>query len=102
MENPPLRPSEHGGSTSKTFIIEDSSEDEDGQWATDDAIGEQDYVDDERLCFWTWDDSEYVWQCRPFKGRQLKRRTGKGKGQGGLRRKGRAFLGEEQAQDHEW
>ena len=49
MENPSQRPSEHGVSTSRTFIIEDYSEDEYGQWATDEAIGEQDYVDDERL-----------------------------------------------------
>ena len=49
MKNPSLRPSEHGGSTSRTFIVEDYSEDEYGQWATDEAIGEQDYVDDERL-----------------------------------------------------
>ena len=54
MENPSLRPSEHGGSTSRTFIVEEYSEDEYGQWATDEAIGEQDYVDNERLCFGHW------------------------------------------------
>ena len=29
--------------------------------------GEQGYVDDERSCFWTWDDTEGVWQSRPYK-----------------------------------
>ena len=71
--------------------------------AKDEVTGEQGYVDDERSCFWTWDDTECVWQSRPYKGRQLKRRKGKGKGkhQGFCKRSGRAFLGEEQAQDSE-
>ena len=42
-------------------------------------------------------------QSRPFKGRQVKRRKGKGKRKhkGFSKRSGRAFLGEEQAQDSE-
>ena len=54
-------------------------------------------------CFWTWDDTECAWQSRPFKGRQVKKRRGKGKGKhkGISKRGGRAFLGEEQAQDSE-
>ena len=36
-------------------------------------------MDDERSCFWTWDDIEYVWQCQKFKDRQLKRRKVKAK-----------------------
>ena len=35
---------------------------------------EHSYVDDERSCFWTWDDTEGVWQSRSSKGRQLKRK----------------------------
>ena len=94
VKNPSLRPSGHGGSTSRTFIVEDYSEDEYAQWATDEATSEQSYVDDERLCFWTWDHSEYAWQCRPFTGRQLEIRKGKGKGKRPRRtqQKGRAFL----------
>ena len=42
------------------------SEDEFGQWATDEVTGEQGVVDDEGSCFWTWDDDEYAWQSRPF------------------------------------
>ena len=40
----------------------------------------------------------------PFKGRQVKRRMGKGKGKGkgGFKGNGWAYLGEEQAQDPEW
>ena len=50
------------------------------------------------------DDNEYTWQSRPFRGCQVRRRKskGKGKGKGGFKRFGRAFLGEEQAQDLEW
>ena len=44
--------------------------------------------------------SEYAWQSRPFKSRQLRRKgKGKGKGKGGFKGTKRAFLGEEQAQD---
>ena len=103
MENPSLRVSGHGGSTNRTFIVEDYPEDEYGQWAIDEATGEQGYIDDERSCFWTWDDNEHAWQSRPFKGRQVKRRKGKGKrkGKGGFKGTGGAFLGEAQAHDHE-
>ena len=89
---------------SRTFIVENYGEDDFGQWATDEVTGEQGYIDDERSCFWTWDDNEYAWQFRPFKGRQVKRRKGKGKGKGKGRSKktGRAFIGEEQVQDPEW
>ena len=82
MENPSLRVGGHGGSTNRTFIVENYAEDEYGQWPTDEVTGEQGYIDDERSCFWTWDDTEYAWQSRPFKGRQVKRRKGKGKGKG--------------------
>ena len=34
------------------------------------------------LVFGHGDDTEYSWQSRPFKGRQVKRRNGKGKGEG--------------------
>ena len=78
-ENPSLRSSGHSGSTSRTFIVEDYAEDEYGQWVTDEVTGEQGYMDDERSCFWTWDDIEYVWQCRKFKDRQLKKRKVKEK-----------------------
>ena len=94
----------HASHASRTFIVEDFTEDEFGQWATDEVTGAQGYIDDERSCFWTWDDNEYAWQSRPFKGRQVKRRKGigKGKGKGGIKGTGRAFLGEEEAQDLQW
>ena len=60
--------------------------------------GEQGYVDDERSCFWTWDDSECAWQSRQFKGLHVKRREGKGKGKGRSKRTGRAFFGDEHEQ----
>ena len=104
MRNPSLRVNGHGGSTSRTFIVENYAEDEFGKWAIDEETGEQGYIDDERSCFWTWDDNEYAWQSRTFKGRQVRRRKGKGraKGKGGFNGTKRAFLGEEQAQDPEW
>ena len=46
MENPSLRVSGHGG-TNRTFIVENCAEDEYGQWATDEATGEQGHIDDE-------------------------------------------------------
>ena len=101
MENPSLRVSGTGSSTNRTFIVEDRAEDDFGHWATDDVVGEQGYIDDESSCFWTWDDNEYAWQSRPFKGRQVKRTRGKGKGKGRSNRTGRAFCGEEHGQDPE-
>ena len=80
MENPSLRVTGHVSTMNRTFIAEDYAEDDFGQWAKDEVTGEQGYVDDERSCFWTWDDTECVWQSRPYKGRQLKRKKGKGKG----------------------
>ena len=53
MENPSFRVNKHTGSTSRTFIAEDFVEDEFGLWATDEATGEQGYVDDEGSCFWS-------------------------------------------------
>ena len=103
MENPSLRVSGHVSSMNRTFIVEDYAEDDFGEWAKDEVTAEQGYVDDGRSCFWTWDDTECAWQSRPFKGRQVKRRKEKGKGKhkGKSTRSGRAFLGEEQAQDSE-
>ena len=77
MEHPSLRVSGHVNSVSRTFIVEDYAEDDFGQWAKDEVTGEQGYVDDERSCFWTWDDTECAWLSRPFKGRQVKRRKGR-------------------------
>ena len=100
IENPSLRVGGHVSSMNRTFTVEDCAEDDLGQWAKGEVTGEQGYVDDVRSCFWTWDDTECVWQPRPFKGRQLKRGKGKGKGmhKSLSKRSGRAFLGEEQAQ----
>ena len=39
MENPSLRVSGHGGSTSRTFVVEDYAEDENGQWSIDEVFG---------------------------------------------------------------
>ena len=106
MENPLLRVSRHGGSTGRTFIVEDYAEDEYGQWDTDAVTREQGYIEDERLCFWDMGCRRVCVTCRKFTDRQLKRRSvkgrGTGKGKGGFKRKGRACLGEEQAQDLEW
>ena len=82
MENPSLRVSGNVNSMNRTFIVEDCAEDDFEQWDTDEVTGEQGYIDDERSCFWTWDDTECAWQSRPFKGRQVKRRKRKGKGKG--------------------
>ena len=86
----------------RTFIVEDCAENEFGQWATDEVTGEQGYIDDEKSCFWAWDDNEKSWQSRQFKGRQVKKRKGKVKVKGRFKKTGRAFFGEEQAQDPEW
>ena len=101
MENPSLCVSGHGSSMNRTFIVEDRAEDDFGHWATGYVADEQGYIDDESSCFWTWDDNQYAWQSRPFKGRQVKRRKRKGKGKGISNRTRRAFFGEEHAQDPE-
>ena len=83
MENPSLRVSGNVNSTHRSFNVEDHAEDECGQWTKDEVTAERGYVvDNERSCFWTWDDTECVWQSRPFKGRQIRRRKRKGKGKG--------------------
>ena len=97
IENPSLRVSGHGSSASRTFIVENYTEDECGLWAIDEATGKQGFIDDERSCFRTWDDNEYVWQSRKFQDRQVERKgKGKGKGKGGFKRTSRTYLGEEQ------
>ena len=94
MDNPSLHVSGQGGSTNRTFTVENFAENEYGQWATDEATGEQVHIDDGRSCFWTWDDNEHAWQSSQFKSREAKRRKGKGKrkGKGGLKRTGKAHL----------
>ena len=67
MENLSLRVNGHGGSASRTFIVETYAEDEFGHWAIDEVTGEQGYIDDERSYLLTLDDNEYAWQSRPFK-----------------------------------
>ena len=37
MENPSIPVSGHGSSMNRTFIVEDCSEDDNGQWATDEV-----------------------------------------------------------------
>ena len=104
MDIPSRRVNGHGGSRSRTFIVENYAEDEFGQWAIDEVPGEQGYIDDGISFFWTWDDNEYTWQSKLFKKSpsEEKKRKGKGKGKGGFKGSGRAFMGEEQAQDLEW
>ena len=54
MDNPSLRVNGHGGTMSRIFIVEGYSQDEYGQWSTDEVTGEQGYDDDERpFFFWT-------------------------------------------------
>ena len=58
MENLSLRVSGHCGCFNRTFIVEECSEDDFGQWATDEITAEQGHIDDERSCLWTCDDNE--------------------------------------------
>ena len=58
--------------------MEDGSEEECGQWATDEIIGEEGFVDDENLCIWTWNENRSTYKDRPCKSRQLKKRVEKG------------------------
>ena len=106
MENPSLRMCGSGSNTSTTFIAENYREYEYGLWAIDESTGKHGYVEDERSCFWKYDDNEYVWQSRPFERRQVKRRKWKGKGKGKspgrFKRIRNAYLDEEQKQDNDW
>ena len=87
----------------RTFIVEDGSEEESGQWATDEIIGEEGFVDDENLCIWTWNENRSTWKYRPFQSRQLKKRPEKGKEEAHLQ-SGHSSLGasEEEGHDHSW
>ena len=91
----------HGGSTNRTFIVEDYA-DECGQWAADEATGEQG-IDDERSSFWTWDDNE-LGSPESFRFAKLQEEKAKEKAKAKVDSKelGRAYLGEEQTQDTEW
>ena len=93
MENPSLRVSGHVSSMNRTFSVEDYAEDDFGQWAKDEVTGEQGYVDDERSCFWTWEDTEGVWQSTPYKGLPVekKKRKGKWKTQRKIQKKRNSF-----------
>ena len=66
-KNPSLRVSGHVSSMNRTFIVEDYAEEDFEHWTKDEVTGEQGYVDDERSCFGTWDDTECVWQSRPYR-----------------------------------
>ena len=105
MENSSLRVKRYGG-MSRTFIVEDFIEDEFGPWATDELTGEQGYIDDEGSCFWTWDDNEYAWQCRPFRSRQFKKKEDKRKGKEGAYPQSSGFSASEspseEGQGHSW
>ena len=66
--------------------------------------GEQGYIDDERSCFWTWDDAERAFAVQTIQvpPGEDKKRKGKRKRQRTIQKDGRAFFGDEQAQDPEW
>ena len=51
IENPSLRVNGHGGSTSRTVIVENFAEDEFGQCAIDEVTGAQGYIDGESFFF---------------------------------------------------
>ena len=96
MENPSLRVNRHGGSTSKTLIVEGYAEDEFGQRATDEVTGEQGYFGDERSCFLDMGRHrvhlavQTIQEQPSKKKRQEKERKRKSKG--GFKRTGRVFL----------
>ena len=96
MENPSLRVNGHGGSLNRPFIVEDCSEDDFGQWATDEMTDEHGYIDDEKSCFCTWDDNEYAWQSRPFKKKHREKMKANPKGPE------EHFLEKKTAQDPQW
>ena len=56
----------HVSSMSRTFIVADHAQDDFGQRARDEVTGEQGYIDDERSCSLTWDDTECALHSRPF------------------------------------
>ena len=89
------------GHTSKTFIVEDCIEDEFGQWATDELTGAQGYVDDEGSCFLDMGQQRVCLAIQTIQEPKIEKHKGKGKNKGGSTGNGRAFLGEEQAQESE-
>ena len=72
MEHPSLRVSGHGGSTSRTFIVEK-------KWETNVDNGPQTKQPVSKVplmmkgrVFWTWDDNAYAWQSKKFKDREMR------------------------------
>ena len=92
----------YGGHTSRIVIVEDYIEDEFGQWATAELTGEQGYVDDGGSCFWTWGQQRVCFVIQTIQEPKIwKKGQGKAKNKGGSTGNGKAFIGEEQAQESE-
>ena len=104
MENPSLRVNGKGGSTNRTFIVDDFAEDEFGRWAIDEVTGEQGYIDDEKVVLLDIGRQRVYLAVQTVKKSPSEgKRKGKAKGKekGGFKGTGRVFFGEEQAQDPE-
>jgi hypothetical protein len=81
IDNPSLRSSGAGG---KAFCIVDDGEMDgtQGYWVEDEETGECGFPPEFEDIFWTFDDENFAWMSRPFRGRKLRRGTPKGRGKG--------------------
>ena len=77
MGNPSLRVSGHVNSMNRSFIVEDYTEDEFGEWAKDEVTDERDYVDDERSCSWTRSSPTVQFNQGPSAEEKKRKRQGK-------------------------
>jgi hypothetical protein len=81
IDNPSLRSRGAGG---KAFCIVDDGEMDgtQGYWVEDEETGECGFLPEFEDIFWTFDDENFAWMSRPFRGRKLRRVPPKGRGKG--------------------
>ena len=83
LDNPSLRVSGQGTHQRSFCVLEDGTlEGTSGYWVQDDETGQEGFVGEFEDTFWTYDDTEWVWQTSPVKKRFLRRGPPKGNSKG--------------------
>eukprot|EP00435_Cladocopium_sp_Y103_P016760 s2970_g4.t1 len=88
VDNPMVQPSASGQRRSFLVLDEGDLDGTDGYWAEDEEDGAEGFLDALEDVSWVFDDADYTWYQRWFRGRSTRRGTRKGKGKKG-RGKGR-------------
>ena len=103
LDNPSIRVSGQGNHYRTFCVLEDGTlEGASGYWVQDDESGQEGFMGEFEDTFWTYDDTEWVWQASPVRKRFLRRGppkgNGKGKGRKGKSRfqpRGKGYIAQE-------